>query len=182
MTNAAALDNARWEALWVAGGKVIRKDCGTDLAEAVRIYTLAVQAGKRAATLRCKNVAFPPPDKYYRRPVRRKEKVNGRTVIVTDYVSVMNEVNRKGAFWCPYCMQLRKFVRRKGFEVSGVWVSEPHYACPICGVTHTNFAVKRFNPVASRMAASTRQVAQSPEEKRKARAARRRKRLTQQED
>ena len=59
-----AAERARWQVVWITdAGKVVRADFGDDFHEAMVIYTKAVRAGKRAATLRCKNLHFPPPVK-----------------------------------------------------------------------------------------------------------------------
>lgn len=150
----SATKNANWEVIWKYKGHLVRKDCGTDLPEAIRVYNLAVKADKPSVTLRCKNVGWPPPDKYWRRPTVRKEKVNGRVKKTVVYVSHMNELNRRGLWWCCYCMEFRRFERRKGFIISGVFVPKPVYACPICGVSHQDFHIRNYNPVAARIEAS----------------------------
>jgi hypothetical protein len=177
MSNSAALVFARWEVLWIANSKIVKKDCGKDLYEAKRIYALALKANKPGVTLRCKNVGFPPPDKYYRKPMVKTEVVNGRKTKVKVYVSVMNQLNVKGIFWDPYCCEMRKFVKRKGYKVGGIYMQDPHLACPMCGISHDNFYVKKYNPLAQRLAHRTHSkatiTAKTPDEKRAAARARR---------
>lgn len=180
MSNSAALSLARWEVLWLKNGKVLRKDCGTDFAEAQRLYTKVVQAGKSGATLRCKNVGFPPPDKYYRKPVIRIEKVGRKRIKHRVYVSVMGQLNIKGIWWCAYCCQMRRFAKRKGRTVDGVYLPFEHMACPVCGVTHENFWIKRYNPLAQRIAAAPGRMS-NPNRRAEARERRRRRKQQQQE-
>ncbi len=88
----------------------MRKDYEHDLAEAARIYGLAIKAGKRMATLRCCNEAFAPPDKYADREVVVVVKKSGRKVKAKritsprKYQATMAQVNAKGLTWCPFCM------------------------------------------------------------------------------
>ena|SRR3982750_2095011 len=148
VTQAASL--AKWEVIWITGKRIIRRDYGNDLAEAQRVYALAVTGRKKAVTLRCKNMAFPPPEKYRRRHV--KGKLNGR--VVEGWYDPMKRLNSQGVWWCPYCMKLRRFVKRAGYYVQGVYVEEARYVCPICSVSHKNTQVRMHNPVAQRMAAA----------------------------
>jgi hypothetical protein len=130
-----AVANAKWEVLWVTtkGGKrIVAYDCGEDFVEARRIYLIARDAGKPFATLRSKNVAFPPPE-------QKLEK--------------MMAFNRRGAFWCPYCMEMRRFEKLDGFHSeSGAWVEvAQYYCCPMCGISLKHSLVASYNPLAMQL-------------------------------
>lgn len=153
MTPTRAVENARWQVLWVADKRVVRKDFGPDLSRATEVYAKAVAAGKRAATLRCCNVGFAPPIKLQPHDVFvvKKVKRNGRIkrVKIPKLVLPLDKLNREqGVWWCPYCMKLRKFIKRKGYRLDNVWVEDVHHACPMCNVSHRDFHVRRWNPVA----------------------------------
>lgn len=152
---------ARWEVLWIRKGKVQRKDCGNNLIEAIEILERVKAAGRKGATLRCKNMGFPPPAKYL--PYEEKQKVPlERPVIVkrggkryrktheVKLVSVnpMEQKNRVGIWWCPYCMKLRRFVKQKSMKVDNVTVMDTAMACPMCKVTHRDHNVRKYNPMA----------------------------------
>jgi rubrerythrin len=167
---------ARWEVLWIKDRRVIRKDCGDDLSEATRVYTLAIQAGKTAATLRCRNMGFPPPEKLRAREVvfDRPRLINGekRTSV---RLNPMKKRNAEGIWWCPYCCKLRKFVKRRGYYVGEVWVDDDHLCCPLCGITHRDHHVRKYNPIAATMEFRSSQRIADPQRKEK-RARRRRQR------
>lgn len=161
----------RWSVLWYIPkeDRIKRIRCGEDLNEAVRLYQLALRGGKRLPTLRCDNFAFPPPEKYrphsvyviqeetYRTPKGKKKKREVRTV---EARVPMDAANRKGIFWCPYCRELRRFQMQSGFMHDGRWVPEPDKRgglyCPMCGVSHRDFNVRRWNPIADRHYLSSR--------------------------
>lgn len=162
MPPTSAIPDARWSVAWITKGDRYERDCGGDLAEALRLYALLIKAGKTGATLRCMNVAFPPPVKYadreavYKRRRRKLVKVGERTIMPPRYMDRMDILNRKGAWWCPYCIKLRKFEKRGGFEYEGIWVEKPAYYCPMCDVSSRDNGVIRFNPVAVRLMAGRR--------------------------
>lgn len=128
MTIRHAVEHAGWEVIWAKKDKsLVAIDFEDNLAEALELYEKVKKAGKPLATLRCKNVAFPPPDKYAEK---------------------MDAYNRMGVWWCPYCMKLRRFEKRSWAEMDGhVYEVDPEYACPICDITHANWAVCKYNPV-----------------------------------
>lgn len=142
---------ARWQVLWIDGKRIVREEFGHDLLLAVKRY--AELAGKhRGVTLRCKNFAFPPPDKYADREVvvvrvGGKRKRGLRILQPLQYQSRMLSLNRRGIWWCPYCCELRKFVRHGSFKSHGQWVGEEAMCCPMCGATHRDFSVRRYNPL-----------------------------------
>lgn len=143
-------DRTRWSVLWTTKDKVIEKTCGSDLMEAVRIYNLAREAGKPNATLRCMNVGFPPPEKYAPGwvTVKRKKKVRGKMRVVQEekFVEPLAKLNNHGWWWCPYCMQMRKFEHQDGFLMDGRYVAAPGEYCPICGVSDRDAHVRKWNP------------------------------------
>lgn len=171
-----ASERANWEVLWIAKGKLQRKDCGHDLTEAMRIYSL-VKGKRSGATLRCKNMGFPPPDRLLPRKVRGKR--HGR--IVTGILNPLKKLNNQGIWWCPYCRELRRFKETKGFRYPGTktFISETRYVCPICSTPHRDHNVRRWNPLARKITASleqkqSRSANRTPEERKKARQRRKR--------
>ena len=145
----------RWEVLWIAKGKLIRKPFEHDLMGAVELYTKLVRAERKGATLRSCNMGFPPPDKYADRAevivIRNGRKFKAKQMIVPRvYHERMHGINVKGAWWCPYCMKMRRFERREGFELEGIWVDEPGMACPVCKISHRDASVSKYNPLAAR--------------------------------
>jgi hypothetical protein len=150
-----------WAVMWVAvtddGPTVIEKWCGTDFSEAQRIFALAVRAEKRHATLRCANVSFPPPKKYR---------------------SKMNEVNLRGVFWCPYCIQMRRFQKQDGFMHDDIFIPRESYYCPVCGISCHNGSERRYNPKAVVISEPKRRVRRSNKQRGKRTKRRRRSRST----
>jgi hypothetical protein len=122
----------------------------------MRIYWAAKKAEKPFATLRCKNVGFPPPPKYQVQDKLKKRYVwkGGKKKIDRYYVTVdpMLTVNERGIWWCPYCREMRKFLKQGGFRYEDVYVSEGGKHCPICGTSHRDYWVRKFNPAARSMA------------------------------
>lgn len=159
----------KWSVLWVKPDKsgsytIIRKEFGNDLTEALRIYQLATQAEKPLATLRSNNVGFPPPPKY--RPYTRHKKVKKQVAVLSGgrrvkrtQVSLesyeiipMEKYNLKGWWWCPYCREMRKFQSQSGFPIGErSFVEAKGMYCPLCGVSHRDAHVRKWNPHAWRM-------------------------------
>lgn len=130
--NQYQIEHARWEVIWLTykpHKRLIAVDCEHDFHEALRIYTKAVQADKKMVTLRCKNMGFPPPEKFRRKAIA---------------------YNKQGIFWCPFCVKMRRFERRAGFtsDLTDEWVDYDHYACPVCDISHENGHVVQYNPLA----------------------------------
>lgn len=138
------LTRATWEVRWVRNRRVVVVDLKGDFAEALRIYTKAVKAGLSDATLRSKNVGFPPPQKL--RPYIYKRTKNSDGVRIVP----LYHYNLHGWWWCPFCIHLRKFVHRNGFMYAGQWVPEPGYHCQMCGISHRDGHVAKWNPHAVR--------------------------------
>lgn len=148
-------ERARWQVLWIGKGKVQSKDFDHDLAGALELYEKVKAAGRSGATLRCCNMGFPPPVKYADREevivLRGGRKFKGQQIIVPHvYRERMHGVNVKGAWWCPYCIKLRRFKRREGFELEGIWIDEPAMVCPMCNISHRDASVSKYNPLAAR--------------------------------
>lgn len=141
-------ERALWEVMWVRAGQKVRVDFRHDLAEATRIYVKAVSAGKPGATLRCKNMGFPPPENLSPRRVRVKRKQHGRVRIVEGMVRPMKKRNLEGVFWCPYCMKLRRFKVFKYIELDGQRLRDKFLRCPMCEVGLNDFNVAKHNPMA----------------------------------
>lgn len=155
--------SARWQVLWLVrkGGKtrVVEQDFEQDLMGAIALFTKAKAAGKPFATLRCANVGFPPPEKYQPYIERKKVKENGKTKIKEFTVTPMVILNRRGIMWCPYCMQMRKPVYQSGFRVDGIRVPEEGIHCPLCGTSHRDGHMRRYNPALVVPTKRTRRVA-----------------------
>lgn len=158
----ASIQLARWEVMWVIvhkGKKHIKViECDQNLPEAMRIYNLAKQGGRKMVTLRCKNVGFPPPPKYIDDEILtiRKGKHKGKRVKRQThppvYLHKMGALNVKGVWWCPYCMELRKFELRQGFETrTGQYVAQKGFYCQMCDIPHTNHYVSKYNPMSMRL-------------------------------
>lgn len=153
MTYLMVGDHVQWEVFWVAvkGRKkvIIAKDFGNDITAAVDLYMKAKAAKKPFATLRCKNVAFPPPAKYQPRVVieRKKVRKNGKIFIRRTEILVtpMTIVNHRGVVWCPYCREFRRFMLQDGFRHEGIYVPKAGYYC-LCGITSENGMVRKHNP------------------------------------
>lgn len=159
-----APSRANWEVLWIRNKKVQRKDCGHDLMEAMRIFMLATEAGRKGVTLRCKNMGFPPPAKYLPYEAKMKKPLDKPKIIRKDgkrYVkkfevvvitkNPMKDLNTQGIWWCPYCMKLRRFVKRYETNVGKVRVPDTAMVCPMCGIPHRDFNVRKYNPIATQV-------------------------------
>jgi hypothetical protein len=157
---------AHWKVVWrKADGKLVTfvPEPKTDMVEAQRIYEKALAIGRKP-TLICTNVGFPPPDKYADRERvllgrRKGTKTKVYKLVLTtprQYFTKMWHLNRQGVWWCPYCRKLRRFVKRKGFRLDGIWVPDEHMGCPVCKITHRDGHVRRYNPVAQTMPMHTR--------------------------
>lgn len=147
MLGSNAPDRAKWEVIWVAKGRVIRKKFGTDLMSAVTLFQKVKAAGRPGATLRCCNMGFPPPAELLPRRVRGKR--HGK--IVEGTVSPLRQKNAEGIFWDPYCMQLRRFKTVKDHRVEGVDIRDEVFACPLCGISTKDHNVRKYNPLAIRI-------------------------------
>jgi hypothetical protein len=146
-------DRANWQVVWVSKGHKIAKDYGDDFVEALRIYTLAVKAGKAHTTLRCKNFGIPPPKRW--RPHMEEYKIRGDRQVHERWVEPIRKANLRGLWYCPYCGGFRRFVKRKGFRTQGVRVDQSGYHCPMCNISHRDSNVRKWNPVARKVMNTT---------------------------
>lgn len=136
--NRYSIETAAWEVMWVVVKKsekrIVAIDFGTDFVAAQELYVKVCRAGRKLATLRCKNQGFEPPERY-------RDK--------------MASLNRRGVWWCPYCMKLRRFEKRAWSESwhtpDEIEPSEPAYYCPMCDIPHGDWSVRRWNPLAARL-------------------------------
>lgn len=141
---------ANWHVRWKAKGRIVGKAFGNDIASALVLYDKAKAANKPGVTLICKNLPFDPPERFRPRMKRGRSKITRRIVEV--YVEPLQNLNaQEGVWWCPYCIKLRRFVRRKGFYVDGIWVPEQGYHCPVCDVSHRDGGVRKWNPLARKL-------------------------------
>lgn len=163
MTDLMMGGRSKWEVFWVARKEgrsvIVAKDFDNDLTGAMALYMKAKSAEKPFATLRCKNVAFPPPKKYQkyieieRKKVRRKGKIYIKKIQME--VDPMVIANHRGAVWCPYCREFRKFRKQDGLRFEGIYVPKPGYYC-ICGIDSENGMVRMYNPNPPRVVQRTR--------------------------
>lgn len=164
MVGANAPERANWEVIWVKDNKVQRKDCGHDLVEALRVRDLVKEAGRKNVTLRCKNFGFGPPEELRPQIVKVKipmdppriVKKNGKRYRKTWGYKEMRKIplkqlNAEGIWWCPYCMKLRRFKKTNSFVIDGIRVQETRHVCPLCGISHRDPHVRRWNPIATRL-------------------------------
>lgn len=144
-------DYTRWRVSWIVRKKgklvVVEKEFGDDLTSALRLYMKAKNAEKPFATLICKNVGWPPPVAL--RPYDRWEVVkrDGKKYKRKVHEVPLDIRNGEGVFWCPYCRELRTFRRYAEFRGSKHVVLK----CPICGISHRDHHVRKWNPLAARM-------------------------------
>lgn len=155
-------DHAQWEVLWVVRrngeNHIVGTDFERDFVGALALYSKAKKAGKKMCTLRCKNIGHAPPDRYRDlEPIYKKRK--GKLVVVGErmseppqYTVKMEKYNRQGVWWCPYCMELRRYEKRGWSEVDDVMFSaDPKYYCPICDISSSDAQVIKYNPIARRL-------------------------------
>lgn len=143
-----APERARWEVIFLHKGRVRRSQHEHDLAGALTTYVKALgKPALKGVTLRCKNMAFPPPANL--QPHTRTVRLKGKKKPTTVRVVPMRGLNRKrGLWWCPYCMKLRRFTVPKSYVVGGVKVPNKDHRCPMCGVGHRDGGVRKWNPLA----------------------------------
>lgn len=191
-----AAHRARWQVLWLKDGRIVKHDFEHDLHGATQLYLKVRSAGRKGATLRCANMGFPPPEKLLPRVVKVKQELDtprivrrqGKRYRQTHTVKEMvyqplKKLNRQGIFWCPYCMELRRFVHRNGFRVDGIYVAEKRLACPMCRVTQRDANVIKYNPMMAqiRYEMEERHRRSSPRTKESRQKARRRQRSRRKE-
>jgi|SRR5215469_2557387 len=140
INNRSILMPARWSVVWRSNGRWIEKEVDDDFGEAQRLFTLLVKNG-REPQIRSLNVAFPPPKRITEHKKYSIKMVNGKKRKTLRIVNRMEAFNRKGWWWCPYCVRLRKFKRDSD-------KTKVLFLCPMCGVSSRAGAVKRYNPYA----------------------------------
>ena len=156
---------SRWKVAWMTSdGRRVVHAFGKDFAQAVKVYTAAVKAGKAGTTIISANMAFPPPEKYQRRYVRGISKTTGR--LIEGEIIPLDKLNRGGIWWCPYCAKLRKFRKRSTSTYEGIVIPNPHMGCPMCDAAHTDFWVRFYNPIAKRFDGNFRDPARRRQRRR----------------
>jgi hypothetical protein len=143
-----APERARWEVLWIKDKRIVRKSFGTDLMGATELYSKVKAAGRSGATLRCCNMGFPPPEEL--QPRRVKARKNGK--IIEGLLVPMKRKNAEGIFYCPYCQQLRRFVKKKSSEIEGQIIRDLYFGCPLCGTSHRDHNARKWNPLLTKIA------------------------------
>ena len=146
-----------WSVLWYSPkkDKIIEKLCGNDFAEALRVYNLARDGGKQRVTLRSCNVGFPPPESFREIRLIPVEDARGKQKWVRRLVKMV-AANKKGIFWCPYCITFRKFEIVQIRQTEWGPEEDESLICPMCGISHRDFHVRKWNPTAARMYGSFR--------------------------
>jgi hypothetical protein len=159
-----------WAVMWLKSGEIIEKWCEDDFTEALRVYDLARERGRKGVTLRSANRGFPPPKKYTEKEVvevvKRKVKGKVKRFKRTTVVNAIKDLNAQGWVWCPYCIKFRRFELQDGFEFEGMFVPRQGYYCPMCGIPATDFNVRKYNPLAYKYE-QTRRTRRSGGRKRK---------------
>lgn len=140
-------NGARWEVRWIGTKKkvIVHKIFAEDFGGALELFGKLKSAGRKGVTLRCMNVGFPPPKRITEHEVVKWEVVRKRgkrykRKVVT-HVDMLHDMNARGIWWCPYCIQLRRF---KDMSTAGQILFE----CPVCEISNYNWHVKRWNPMA----------------------------------
>lgn len=146
MPNDAWIRYQKWSVFWYSEKKkrFVRKRFYEDLGKAIQFYTM--KQGLPGLTLHTDNHGYPPP-------TRITEHVHEKWIVVeqggkrykkrvTETVNLMAEYNRKGIWWCPYCIQLRRFKLTEAER-------GPEMFCPVCGCGNHLSDVRRHNPQAS---------------------------------
>ena len=140
--------HARWAVLWIdPRGEWQVKEFENDFVGATEVY-LKVKGKRRGATLLCRNVGFPPPEKLRPRVVgyKKRRRSSGQVEKVPVMRDPLETLNRNGWLWCPYCREMRQFKRKRGYFVDDIFVHEPNVQCPVCGITTENHHVRKHNP------------------------------------
>lgn len=140
---------ARWSVYYRRKGKWKRRKFEEDFPAALKFRDSKLDLDP-ATTLHCDNVGFPPPrhithaEREEWEIIRKRVKVKGvktmkkfkRRIVVV--YNKMDEYNRQGIWWCPYCIKLRRFKEidtEEGREL----------CCPVCWASHR--IVKEYNPL-----------------------------------
>lgn len=150
---------AKWRVAWVHKGRIVSKNFGRDYPAALELYFKARTAGRRNVTIISVNFAFDPPDElkpYYVKKIRKKiVKRRGKRKIIREpvagWVRPLKKYYVQGIWWCPYCGKLRRFEFKKYMVTEGIKVPEPGFYCPMCGISHKNWAVRKWNPPAQHL-------------------------------
>lgn len=143
MYNQHMIDNIRWSVFVIVRRRRKRKKFGRDFQLALRFYGECREKGYTAC-LHSDNAAFPPPARLTEvaveswEIVRRKGKRYKKRI--TKIINRMNDLNAEGKFWCPYCIQLRRFETDP--ETQGL------ISCQMCGITSRDHHVRAHNPKA----------------------------------
>lgn len=125
----------------------MKKAFDQDFGAALRMYYQVKSSGRNAVTLRCCNVGFPPPKWITHHPVTSWEIVKRRgkrykRKVVTHEDLLETRYNAVGVWWCPFCIQLRRFKQEQ------ITMQRSQMVCPVCGITERNWYVRQYNPQA----------------------------------
>lgn len=142
-----AVPRSKWSVMWKGkNGYMAEKRFEEDFGAALEFYVKVLGADKKWVTLRCCNAGFAPP-----RSITEHEQVSYQVVTrkgkrykkkVIEYINLMEQHNAEGTWWCPFCIQLRRFYKDPDEPFRVVM------RCPVCEVSHQDFHVKAYNPKA----------------------------------
>lgn len=143
MPNTFWVQHQKWSVFWYnrKKSKYVRKRFREDLGAAIKFYRENLD--RPGITLHSDNHGYPPPlritehERETWRVVTRKGKRYKKKVIIL--INLMREYNHKGIWWCPYCVQLRRFKFRETER-------GPEMYCPVCLVSNYLAVVRRHNP------------------------------------
>lgn len=141
----STVENTRWSVIWLdkQGRRIEKKPGpmfpGLNFVDALELYHKVGKLGRRGLTLRCTNVGFPPPQRLLPHTITKVKRGRRREFLRLP----LKKLNKRGIWWCPYCMRLRRFQRiinrRGGGEV---------HRCPGCDIPHWDTHVQAYNPIA----------------------------------
>lgn len=136
---------ARWGVMWrnAKTGNWTIKSTDDDFSAAQELLVKLIQAGRKGVSIRSLNVAFPPPSRitaFEEVTVTRNPRTKKKRTVTT-IINLMEQFNQEGAWWCPYCIKVRKFIQEeRGRRILMV--------CPACGISSNDGMVKKYNPYA----------------------------------
>jgi hypothetical protein len=136
------IKNLSWSVFWYSKkkDKWVRKRFKDDFNAALKFYSTHSYPG---ITLHVDNHSFSPPVRITEHSevqweiIRRNGKRYKKKVI--RLVNLMDDYNRKGIWWCGYCIQLRRFILIESDK-------GPEMYCPVCTASHR--INRQYNPQA----------------------------------
>lgn len=143
LTQNSLNNHARWSVMWFSKGKWKRRRFGEEFTGAMKF--LLDHTDLKGIHLHSDNISFPPP-----KSVTEHEETRFKVVTlrgkkykkrVTTIVNRMGDLNRKGVWWCPYCIKFRHFKQIETAERG------TEMCCPACWVSSYEPATAKYNPL-----------------------------------